>query len=163
MPTTISYTDPYDVPPSAILAMLRRLDYFEEKFRFMGDLSTDIVRHEVTAAGLELEVDRVTRANLPQVARMGLGENRLLQRESWRAEGDVLLALVRVDVTGQPAGAAGQMRVSPAPHGSDWLLDFAIRAKVRLLGGMVEGWIAKEFREGFSRELDFNTKWLAEH
>ena len=163
MPRTISYTDAYHVPPSAILAMLRRPDYFEEKLIFMQDVSSDILRHEITAGGLEFEVERVTRAKMPEIARRGLGENRLLQRESWVADGDALIAHVHVDITGQPAGATGQMRVSPAAHGADWFLDFAIRAKVPLVGGMIEGWVANEFREGFGRELEFNTRWLAEH
>lgn len=163
MPRTISYTDLYDVPPSAILAMLRRRDYFEDKFRFMQDISSYILRHEVTATGLEFEAERVTRAKMPEIARRGLSENRLLQRESWRADGEVLRAEVQVDIAGQPAGATGQMRVSPATHGSDWFLDFAIRAKVPLIGGMLEGLVTKEFRQGFGRELDFNTRWLAEH
>ncbi len=160
MSKQVSYTDPYPATPAQILAMVQDREYHAEKYVFLEDLSTEILEHKATDDGLSLEVDRRAKADLPDVARKVLGDNHIVQHESWRTEADGLSVDVRVDSPGKPLQIKGLMRVTPSGTGSDWFLDFDIKAKVPLVGGAIEGAVVKEFRASLARELEFNMAWL---
>lgn len=165
MGTTVQNTDRYPATPAKLQAMLRDPQYLAAKYEALGDLKHEVTKLTPTDTGLELVVDREVPSNMPDLAKKVLGEtNRLVQRESWRADGDSYVCDFQIDSPGKPLNISGTMRQQPVGAAeSDWIVKFDIKASVPLVGGKIEKMVAAETRDNLTKEYAFNKQWLAQH
>lgn len=164
MATKLSNTDHYNATPQQIMAMMQDPGYAGAKYTELGDVKFEVKSHEPDDNGLNVTVDREVNANLPDMAKKVLGEaNQMVQSEVWRADGDSFVGNMTIDSPGKPITITATNVIKPAGDGSDWTVDFEIKASVPLIGGKIEKMVAEETKASLVKEFAFNQDWLANH
>jgi hypothetical protein len=84
--------------------------------------------------------------------------------ETWKRNGDRQLhGEIGVAVSGAPGSGTGAAVVAPAQHGSRMTMTGTVRFNVPLVGGAIEGYIAREFANGIPNIQRFTATWIGEH
>jgi Protein of unknown function (DUF2505) len=83
--------------------------------------------------------------------------------ETWTPSGDRLRGDISVAVYGAPGSGSAAASVAPTQNGSLLTLNGTVEFKVPLVGGTVEGFIAREFAQGIPDVQEFTAKWVTEH
>jgi Protein of unknown function (DUF2505) len=162
--TKLSNTDHYNATPQQIMAMMQDSGYASAKYTELGDVKFEVKSHEPDDNGLNVTVDREVNANLPDMAKKVLGEtNQMVQSEVWRADGDSFVGNMTIDSPGKPITITATNVIKPVGDGSDWTVDFEIKASVPLIGGKIEKMVAEETKASLVKEFAFNQDWLANH
>jgi hypothetical protein len=97
------------------------------------------------------------------VARFYRRDLKVRHTETWTPSGDRLRGEVTVAVSGAPGAGSADASVVPTDNGSLLTLNGTVEFKVPLVGGTVEGFIAREFAHGIPDVQDFTAKWVAEN
>ncbi len=163
MSTKLSNTDHYNATPEQLMAMLQDAEYAPTKYKDLGDVAFTVTNHEPRDGGLNVTVDREVDANLPDLAKKFLGETtKMEQSEVWRADGDGFVGDM-VMKSSSPVTITATNTIKPSGDGSDWTVDFDIKASVPLVGGKIEKMVAEETKNSLVKEFAFNQDWLANH
>jgi hypothetical protein len=96
------------------------------------------------------------------VARFYRRDLKVRHTETWTQSGDQLHGEISVAVSGAPGSGSGAASVAPTQNGSRLTVAATVEFKVPLVGGTVEGFIAREFAQGIPDIQDFTAKWVAE-
>lgn len=165
MSKTLKQIDKYDATPDQLMTMLRDPAYVAAKYAALGDVKTTVVKHESTADGMELEVDRIIPSDMPDFAKKILGDtNHVIQKESWRAAGDGYAADLVIESPGKPVGIKGKMAIKATGDATaQWDDDFDVKASIPLIGGKLEGTVVSSTKASLAKEYEFNKQWLASH
>lgn len=92
------------------------------------------------------------------------GDLNIVSTEVWTPHGDgTVRGDVTVAVTGAPGSGSGTGTLTPSQSGSQLRLAATVAFKVPLVGGPIEGFVAREFAGGFGDIQRFTTSWIAEH
>jgi hypothetical protein len=84
--------------------------------------------------------------------------------ETWTPSGeDQLRGEIIVAVVGAPGSGSADALIAPTPSGSRMTLNGTVEFKVPLVGGTIEGFLAREFARGIPDIQDFTAKWVTEH
>jgi hypothetical protein len=82
--------------------------------------------------------------------------------ETWRPIDGQLRGKIGVAVSGAPGSGSGTALVAPTQDGSRLTFDGSVEFKVPLVGGTIEGFIAREFARGIPDIQHFIAKWVSE-
>ncbi len=159
----ISNPDRYPATPAQLMAMMQDPEYLTAKYEALGDVAFSVVEHSATGDGVSSKVEREVESTLPDMAKKVLGQTtKMVQTESWRAEGDGYAGDLTVD--SGPVHITGKQTIVPAGDGeSDWTAEMEIKASVPMIGGKIEKAVAEETKGSFPKEKAFNLKWLESH
>lgn len=92
------------------------------------------------------------------------GDLNVIGREVWAPAGDgTVTGEINVAVRGAPGAGRGTVQLIPKGTGSQLNLAATVVFKIPLLGGPIEGFIAREFAGGIDQIQQFTTAWIAEH
>jgi hypothetical protein len=83
--------------------------------------------------------------------------------ETWRPLEDQLHGDVTVAVSGAPGSGSAAALVAPTGNGSNLTYTGTVEFKVPLVGGTIEGFLAREFVQGIPGLQAFTATWVAEH
>lgn len=153
----------YDAPPEQVFAML-----CDKAWREHVCEATHALRWNVTIeagdGGATVTVVREVRAEVPVAVRAMVGETiEIVATETWglaAADGS-RTADVRVQVSRQPAGMTGQLRLEPAGGGSRETLVGDVKVNIPFLGKTIEPEIAKAIRAALVVEGTAGRAYLA--
>ena len=88
----------------------------------------------------------------------------MAREEHWQLAGDRPVATGRVSISGVPGEISSQTRLADLAKGSSELVIKAeVRVRIPLLGGTIEGLVAKEVGNLLAAESEFADRWLTEH
>jgi Protein of unknown function (DUF2505) len=83
--------------------------------------------------------------------------------ETWRPVDRQLHGEISVAVSGAPGSGSGVALVAPTQNGSRLTFTATVEFKVRLVGGTIESFIAREFVQGIPEIQRFTSMWITEH
>lgn len=162
MSTKVSNTDHYATSPDHLAELQGSADFINAKYTALADRKFAIKQQDVGDGTLTLVVERQVDANLPDIAKKVLGEtNDLVLTENWRKAGDGWKADVKIDSPGKPMAITGNYELKPSGDGTDWVVNFDIKASVPLVGGKIEKMVAEETKTNFGKEYSFISSYLA--
>ena len=153
----------YDASPSEVFAMLCDEDFRAEACQAVHALSHSV---EVERAGDEVTVrtTRVMPAQVPDFAKKMVGETiEVRQVERWGApdSAGARAARISAEISGQPAGMAGSVRLEPTAGGTREVVVGEVKVKIPLVGRRIEPEIAKAIRAALVKEAEVGRRWLA--
>lgn len=92
------------------------------------------------------------------------GDLNLTGTEEWRPAGDGrVTGDITVNVNGAPGSGHGSAVLARADSGSTLSLTGTVQFKVPLVGGTIEGFLAREFARGIPEIQRFTASWLTEN
>ncbi|AGB26038.1 Protein of unknown function (DUF2505) [Mycobacterium sp. JS623] len=94
------------------------------------------------------------------IAKVYPGDLTVLRYESWRPIGDLVRGSISVTAPGALGSGRGDALLTPTQNGT--LLKFTATAvfKIPLVGGTIEGYVARQFADGIAEVQRFTTEWL---
>lgn len=156
----------YDAPPAAVYAMLVD-EGFQVRRARAGN--PEFARAVVTPGpgdGAEVCVRRQMVVDLPGfVAKLTGGRVTLAERVVWPDGGGTTgarTASLTATMDGQPGGVTGVLRIEPGTAGTTVTLDGEITARVPLVGGRVERYVAQMLDRLMRAEHELGKAWLAD-
>jgi hypothetical protein len=150
----------YDAAPEDVYAMLA-----DPAFRDRVCTAMDTVSHDVsldrTGPGMSVRIDMVQRTSgVPGFAKKIVGEEtRIVQSETWTSA--VLAADLEVEIPGKPGHIRGRITLEGDASGTVESFEGEATISIPLIGGKLEGLIAKLFVKGMDTEQRVGSAWLA--
>lgn len=148
----------YDAPPDQVFEMLADPAFREKVCAAMDVVSAD-VSLDRSGDGFDLVCDQVQKTTgLPSFARKFAGDTtRAVQKEHWSSPSGGSL---EIETPGKPTGMKGTIALVAAGSGTTEVVELAIKAKVPLIGGKLEGLMADQVRAGMDTEHAVGVAWL---
>ncbi len=98
------------------------------------------------------------------LAKVYRGDLNVVTTEEWAPGGDGRVdGRIDIAVTGAPGSGLGDAVLASSGSGSRLDLSGTVRFNVPLVGGKVEGYLARLFADGLSMVQRFTDNWIAEH
>jgi len=161
MPTRRTMRVEYAVSPARIADLLRDPDFLRRRCEAAGEKNVEVSIEE-HSDGLRVVVARDKEVDLPSFAkRMFSPKNRIVDDTRWRREGDRWVGQYRIQITGVPGDVEGRSTVEPTATGCRYESSFAVDARVPLVGGKLEAFVADRVEETFWANARRNEEQLA--
>lgn len=151
----------YDAAVDEVYSML-----CDEAFRKQVCEATHARSYDVsvtpTGDGADVRVSRVMPA--PDMAKKLVGDTlEIVQVERWgaRSADGTRTADLSVDIPGKPASMRGRITLTPAGEGATEAVSGDIKVKVPLIGGKLEGEIARALVSAIKQEGEVGARWLS--
>jgi hypothetical protein len=158
MATTRTVTFEYSASPDEVAALLQDPVFLRYRSESAGEHNID-VRVSQEAGGVRVTVAREKEVDVPAFAKMVLGNaRRAVESTLWRKDGQRWLAQYNIEVGGVPVKAGGKSVLEPSARGCKYTSTFEISAKIPLIGGRIEGFVA----DGLDEQLRANAERNAE-
>ena len=148
----------YDATPAEVFEMLADPVFRERVSAALAVVSAD-VSVERTGDGFTLTNDQVQRTEgLPSFARRIAGDTtHVVQTEVWDSPSGGTLT---VETPGKPTSMAGTIELVADGSGTREVVELEVKAKVPLIGGKLEGLMARQVRDGMDAEREVGAAWL---
>lgn len=149
----------YDASPDQVYAMLA-----DPVFRERVLAAMDTVSHDVTLTpagpGMTVRIDMVQHTRgVPGFAKKVVGEQtQVVQTERWA---DQRGAQLELEIPGKPGHVRGTITLAEDGTGTVETFDGEVTVNIPLVGGKLEGVVAKLFVSGMDTEQHVGTGWLA--
>jgi uncharacterized protein YndB with AHSA1/START domain len=149
----------YDAAPAEVYAMLS-----DPAFRNRVCAAMDTVSHDVSVTpsgdGMAVRIDMVQpTSGVPGFAKKIVGDQtRIVQSERWTAGRG---ADLEVEIPGKPGHVRGRIALDGDASGTVESFEGEATVSIPLLGGKLEGLIAKLFVRGMDTEQRVGAAWLA--
>jgi len=163
-----SFEVPFESPASVeqVHAAFSDEDYWLARFAAFGADST--------LDSLSVDADGTVTVNVTQhlgrqllpglIAKLVPGDLRVLHSETWRPVGDrEVHGQVSVSAPAALGSGRGRARLTPSGAGSRMEFSATVEFNVPLIGGKVEGFVARQFAEGIPDIQRFTSDWIAGH
>lgn len=161
MATTRTVTFEYAHPPSEVAALLQDPVFLRYRSESAGEHNID-VRVENVSDGVRVTVAREKEVDVPAFAKAILGSaRRAVETTVWRRDGERWLAQYTIDVGGVPVKAGGKSVLAPTARGGcQYTSTFEITARIPLIGGRIEAFVADGLDEQLRANADRNAEAL---
>src|SRR5262245_26756155 len=153
----------YDASPDDVFEMLCDKAFREKVCRGIGSIRYEV---SITRDGdsSQIRMDRVMKADLPDVARKIVGDTiEMVQTEDWgeRQPDGSRSARFRVEIPGKPGSITGTVSLSPSGSGSREVVSGEVKVSVPFVGKKLETEVARGFKAALEVEGQIGAKWLA--
>jgi hypothetical protein len=78
--------------------------------------------------------------------------------EEWHKEGDTMVGHYKSDIVGMPVVVNAELKLIPTPNGCEYFIDHTAKAKIPLVGRLVEKFIISQTGDGVGAEIDYMNK-----
>lgn len=147
-PRTVTYEYPA-AGPDQVAALLRDPAFLKSRSEQAGDKNVE-VRVEELGDGLRVVVARDKELELPSFAkRMFQPKNRITDDVRWRREGDRWVGDYTLEIAGVPGEIRGRTTLAPSAAGCVHESQFQVTARVPLVAGKLESFVADRVAETF--------------
>lgn len=162
MATKIDYTQSYDAPPRAVVAMLTSDEYATLRAERTGALAVTVDSSSGSTDAPTMLVERTLPADVPSFAKSLVGESlKVSERYEWTVADD---GTARAEFTARfsaPIAFDGAISVAADGAGTTVRTTGELKASVPFVGGTIEGF-AKDSMERYLRsEQRIGAEWLA--
>jgi hypothetical protein len=149
MPTPRTVTYEYPVAPDEVAALLRDPDFLRTRSEQAGDLNVE-VKIEDIGDGLRVVVARDKQLDLPAFAkRMFQPKNRITDDVRWKRVGERWVGEYTLEIAGVPGEIKGRSTLAPTAGGCVHESSFEVTARVPLIAGKLESFVADRVEETF--------------
>jgi hypothetical protein len=149
MPTPRTVTWDYAAGPDNVAALLRDPDYLKRRSEEAGEKNVEVTIEE-TLDGMRVVVARDKEVELPGFAkRMFQPKNRIIDDVRWTRKGEQWVGEYTLQIAGVPGEIKGKSTLLPSPQGTRHESSFQVTARVPLLAGKLEAFVADRVEETF--------------
>lgn len=149
MPTPRTVTYEYPVGPDAVAALLRDPEFLKTRSEQAGDSNVE-VKIEDVGDGLRVVVARDKQLELPAFAkRMFQPKNRITDDVRWKRVGERWVGEYTLEIAGVPGEIKGRTTLAPSGAGCVYESSFQVTARVPLIAGKIESFVADKVEETF--------------
>jgi hypothetical protein len=149
MPTPRTVTYEYPAGPDEVAALLRDPEFLKRRSEQAGDRNVE-VKVEEAGDGLRVVVARDKELELPAFAkRMFQATNRITDDVRWRRVGERWVGEYTLEIAGVPGQIKGRSTLAPSAAGCVHESSFEVTARVPLLAGKLESFVADRVAETF--------------
>ncbi|MFT3926101.1 MAG: DUF2505 domain-containing protein [Myxococcales bacterium] len=160
MPTPRSLTYDYASNPDEVFALLRDPEFLKRRCEAAGESNVDIQISE-TGDGVRVITARDKAVDLPSFAkRMFQPQNRIVENTTWRRQGDRWVAEYAIEIKGIPGEVRGRSTLAPSPMGCRYETRFEVTARIPVVGGKLEGFVAERIEEQLRTNAERNDAQL---
>jgi hypothetical protein len=158
-PRTITYD--YASNPDEVLNLLKDPEFLRRRAEAAGESNVDVQVME-TQDGINVVTARDKAVELPSFAkRMFQPSNRIVENTTWRRQGNQWVAEYAIEITGIPGEVRGRSTIAPtAQGGSRYESRFEVTARIPLVGGKLEGFVAERIEEQLRANAERNAEGL---
>jgi len=148
-------THVYSADVATVFAMLTDAKFLRQRGEATGETDIDISVDDQTSVRV-IRYTRSVRRELPSFAkRLFKATNVVRQVETWRGD-DNKTGSWDIEVDGAPIKIHAKLSLRPHERGSEYRIEYAVRAKVPLIGKRLAAYTLKQTIEGFRAELGHN-------
>jgi hypothetical protein len=149
MPTPRTVTYDYSTEPDQVAALLHDPEYLRRRCEEAGEKNVEVVVEEL-GDGLRVMVARDKQVELPSFAKRVLQpKNRIVDDVKWRRQGESWVSEYTVEIGGIPGEVRGRSTLTPSAVGTRHESSFEVTARVPLLAGKLESFVADRVEETF--------------
>ena len=149
MPTPRTVMYEYPVGPDAVAALLRDPEFLKTRSEQAGDSNVE-VKIEDVGDGLRVVVARDKQLELPAFAkRMFQPKNRITDDVRWKRVGERWVGEYTLEIAGVPGEIKGRTTLAPSGAGCVYESSFQVTARVPLIAGKIESFVADKVEETF--------------
>lgn len=136
-------------------------DFLVERSLAIGELEASC-EVEDSDKQTVVTMQRLVNRELPSfLAKLFSSEQRLNTKETWLRDGDNWQGTVQIEVVDQPVSLQGDFSLTAATENTCiYEIAYKAKAKIPLIGGKVEKFIASQTSDGIQQELDFASSKL---
>ncbi len=150
---SLTYQFSHDV--DTVFALLTDPDFLVDRSLDLGELSADC---EVEEEGSKVTI-RMTREvsrDIPKFLAKVFSSTQTLEFvEEWQSIGDTKIGKYSCNVVDQPVTVNAKFKLSPTDEGCEYSIEHSAKAKIPLIGGKVEKFIAGQTGDGVDKEMDY--------
>lgn len=160
MPTPRTITYEYASNPDQVVALLKDPVFLRRRSELAGESNVDI-RVEETSDGIHVVAARDKAVDLPAFARrMFQPSNRIVEDTTWRREGEHWVAEYAIQIAGIPGEVRGRSTLLPIEGGCRYESRFEVTARIPMVGGKLEGFVAERLEEQLRANAERNAQFL---
>ena len=155
---SVHLTRVYDCPGEVetVFAALSGAGWAQRKAEVLHDDSMTMRRDVAVDGGVTLAVSRALPDGAPGFLQRFLpSDGRVVQTDTWGPDqAGVRRGTWRADLPGAPTEIGGTMRLEPAPAGTRYSIEGAVKVRVPLIGGKAERFVAELIGKLTDKEHD---------
>ncbi len=149
MPTPRTVSWDYATAPDDVAALLRDPDYLRRRSEEAGEKNVQVTVED-TVDGMRVIVARDKEVELPGFAkRMFAPKNRIVDDVRWTRQGERWVGEYTLEIAGVPGEIRGKSTLIPSASGTRHESSFQVTARVPLLAGKLEAFVADRVEETF--------------
>jgi hypothetical protein len=157
----------FSAPAGTVGSALVDQAFLTERLRVLGGKGAELVDHRASADEVVFTLHQGLDAqHLPGPVRAILkgGDLVVAREERWQLTGDRPVATGRASISGVPGEISSRTQLADLAEGaSELVIKAEVRVRIPLIGGRIEGLVAKEVGNLLAAESEFADRWLAEH
>lgn len=152
----------YPAPAEVVMRMFTDINFHTRKLDQMGFSSYRVVEHAFDGKSFRIKVERKVPMQVPGVLKKVVPtESTAINVESWDVQAGT--GSVTVEPVGMPLEISCQARFEKRGAECTVHYDWNIKAKIPLVGGALEKFVAADMDKHFARETAIGVKLLADY
>jgi hypothetical protein len=160
MPTPRKFTYEYPADPDSVAALMRDPAFLKRRCEAAGESNVEVTIEELTD-GMRVVVARDKAVDLPSFAkRMFKPQNRIVDDTHWRRQGEQWVGDYQVAIAGIPGEVRGTSTIAKTATGCEYISAFEVTARIPIVGGKLEGFVADKIEEAFRSNAKSNAEQL---
>ena len=157
----MAHTFPVNCDVKTAFALLSNPDFLNARNEAIGEMASNC---EVEKQGDKTVLHitrRIARKNIPKVLTKVFKPVQTIEFvEEWRADGNNMVGHYTSDIVGMPVNVDAQLKLIETPQGCDYFIDHTAKAKIPLVGRLVEKFIISQTGDGVGAEIDYLNQHL---
>jgi hypothetical protein len=135
-------------------------EFLKRRCEAAGEKNIEVTIEELPD-GMRVVVARDKEVELPAFAkRMFNPQNRIVDDTRWHRQGEQWVAEYQVAIGGIPGEVRGTSTLAPSAKGCHYESAFEVTARIPLVGGKLEGFVADKLEETFRSNAQRNAEQL---
>lgn len=131
---------------------------------FGGNKTLDTLTVDPDGTVTVVVTEDLRHGGLPSIlTKVYRGDLNIVSTEVWTPTNGRISGQITVAVSGAPGSGRGTAEVAPSGNGSRLSLTGSVQFKVPLVGGTIEGFVAREFADGIAEIQHFTSSWIDDH
>ena len=152
----------YPAPPDVVMRMFSDVNFHTRKLEQMGFSSFRVLGHSFDGKDFRIKVERKVPMQVPGLLKKVVpSESTAINEESWNVQAGT--GRVVVEPVGMPLEISCVARIEA--HGQECLIsyDWTIKARIPLVGGALEKFVASDMDKHFARETAIAVSLLRDY
>ena len=141
----------YPAPSAVVLKMFMDKDFHQKKLGVLGIARSRVLEHEAKGDDFRIRIERKVPLNAPGVVKKFIpAETTVVSEERWNGANKT--GAVKVEPVGVPVDIRCTARFADDAQGCTITYAFEVNARVPLVGGALEKFIASDMESKFADE-----------
>ena len=152
----MAHTFPVNCDIDKAFSMLSDPIFINARNLAIGELESDCRVEKQDNKTVLYITRRIMRDNVPKALSKVIKPVQTVEFvEQWHKEGDSMVGHYKSDIAGMPVKVDADIKLTPSPNGCTYTIDHTARAKIPLVGRLVEKFIISQTGDGVGAEIDY--------